>query len=286
MFERYAFRLFGDMAKELEKMFPDLKEDLKKAGIKFSSQEYIASSLFMSLISFIILLPFVSLFISIASQSFLFAYLTAILVSLGIPFMVFFIHINYPKSIVNQREKEIEKFLPFSVLYLSSIIGSGLNLNKTFKTYVEFSDDNEFRREIKKIVEDVEFYGLDIITALERAINRSPSKKLREFFYGILATLRSGGDLYSFMRDSVIEYILDYRRKLSDFSRSMMLYTQIYLLLIVLGPIFFTILTSIMSIIGGVSGAVMLHTFVIFVVLPVFSILFLYLVKKANPFFE
>lgn len=286
MFERYSFRLFGNLAKELERIFPELKEDLKKAGIKLSPQEYIANSLFMSLLSFIILLPFVSLFLAIASHSFLFSYLTSILISLGIPFVVFFLHINYPKSLIREREKEIDKFLPFSVLYLSSIVSSGLTLDKALKTYVEFSEDSEFRREVKKIVEDIEFYGLDVVSALERAVNRSPSRKFREFIYGILATLRSGGNLYEFMRDSVVEYMLDYRRKLSEFSRSMMIYTQIYLLLIVLGPVFFTILTSVIAVIGGVPNVVGLHTFVIFVMLPAFSILFLFLVRKASPFFE
>ncbi|MEM5815229.1 MAG: type II secretion system F family protein [Candidatus Aenigmatarchaeota archaeon] len=286
MLEKYAFRLFGDMAKKVEDYFPDLKDDLKKANLKISTQEYIAISFFMSFLSFFILLPFLAFFLSIASKSFLFSYLTAILIGIGIPMVVFFIHLNYPKSIVQQREKEIDKFLPFSTLYLNSILTSNLPLNKAFKIYVDFSVENEVRREFKKLVEDIEFYGLDILTALERAINRSPSRKFREFLYGILATLRSGGNLYSFLRERVQTYMLDYKRKLSEFSRSMSIYTQIYLTSIVLGTIFFTILTSLISVLGGTQNIIEMQFLMIFIFLPIVSIFFLFLVKKAEPAWE
>jgi len=286
MFEKYAFRLFGDVAKSLEKYFPDLAEDLKKSNIKLSPQEYIANSLFMSLLSFLIVLPFLALFFSLASKSFLFAYLTSILISIGLPSLVFFIHINYPKTIVQQREKDIDKALPFSTLYLGSILSSGLPLNKAIKVYTEFSEENEIRKELKKVVEDTEFYGLDIMTSLERAIKRSPSRKFREFLYGLLSVLRSAGNLYFFMKERVTEYMLDYKRKLSEFSRAMTIYIQIYLVSIVLGTIFFTVLTSLISILGGAQNILGMQFFMIFIFLPMISFLFIFLVKKAEPTWE
>ncbi|MEM4511522.1 MAG: type II secretion system F family protein [Nanopusillaceae archaeon] len=286
MLYKYAFRIFGDFAKYIEDLFPDLKDNLKKAGMKISPQEYIAYSLFISLISFLVVLPFLALFLSIASGSFLFSYLMAISISIGIPVLVFFIYINYPKTIVQQREKDLEKVLPFSVLYLSSIVSSGLPLHKAIKFFVEFSDENEFRKEMKKIVEDIEFYGLDINSSLERAINRSPSKKFKEFLYGLLATIRSGGDLYTFFKEKASEYMMDYRRRLMEFSRAMTIYIQIYLTSIVLGTIFFTVLTSIISIMGGQQNILGLQTLMIFIFLPSVSILFIFLVKKSEPTWE
>jgi len=286
MLYRYAFRLFGDFAKFLEDLFPGLRDDLKRAGIKISTQEYIASSLFISFLSFLIVLPFLALFLSIASGSFLFSYLMAISVSIGIPVLVFIIHINYPKTIVQEREKKVEKALPFSVLYLSSIISSGLPLHKAIKFFVEVGDENEFKREMTKIVEDIEFYGIDINSALERAISRSPSKKLKEFLYGLLATLRAGSDVYVFMKERAAEYMMDYRRKLLEFSRVMTIYIQIYLTSIILGTIFFTVLTSIISVMGAQPNLLGMQTLMIFVFLPAISLLFIFLIKKAEPAWE
>jgi flagellar protein FlaJ len=287
MISRYAFKLFGDLAKKIEPYFPDLRDDLKKADLKISPQEYIANALFIGLLSFVITLPFLAFFISFSSASFLFGYLTSITITTCLPIIVFFLYLNYPKSIIKDREKKIDYYLPFSTLYFSSMLSSGLPLHKVMKNFVEFSGHESVVREIKKIIDDVEFFGLDIVSALERAVNRTPSRKFREFLYGILATIRSGGNVYAFTKEKMIDYFMDYRRKLSEFSHSMTIYIQIYLVSVVLGTIFFIILTSIVSAIGGATQNILgLQLFMIFIFLPTVSILFLSLVKKAQPFWE
>jgi len=287
MISRYAFRLFGDLAKKIEPYFPDLKEELKKADLRISPQEYIANALFASLLSFIVTLPFMAFSISISTGAFLFGYLTSVTLAMGLPLAVFLIYLNYPKSIIKDREKKIDSYLPFSSLYLSSIISSGLPLHKAIKIFVEFGEHKSIVGEMKKIVHDIEFYGLDMFSALERAVNRTPSRKFREFLYGILATIRSGGNLFTFMKERTTDFFIDYRRKLSEFSHSMTIYTEIYLVAVVLGTIFFVILTSIVSALGGATQNILgLQLFMIFIFLPMVSILFLFLVKKAQPIWE
>jgi archaellum biogenesis protein FlaJ (TadC family) len=67
----------------------------------------------------------------------------------------------------------------------------------------------------------------------------------------------------------------------------MTIYTEIYLVSVVLGTIFFIILTSIVSAIGGATQNTLgLQLLMIFVFLPAVSILFLFLVKKAQPSWE
>ena len=287
MISKYAFRLFGDLAKKIEPYFPDLKEELRKVDLKISPQEYISNALFASLLSFIVTLPFIALSISISTGAFLFSYLMSITLATGLPTAVFLIYLNYPKSIIKDREKKIDAYLPFSALYLSSIVSSGLPLHKAIKMFVEFEEHRSVAEEMKKIVEDVEFYGLDILSALERAVNRTPSRKFREFLYGILATIRGGGNLFTFMKERTADFFIDYRRKLSEFSHSMTIYTEIYLVAVVLGTIFFVILTSVVSALGGATQNILgLQLFMIFVFLPMISILFLFLVKKAQPIWE
>jgi len=287
MISKYAFRLFGDLAKKIEPYFPELKEELRKADLKISPQEYIANALFASLLSFIVTLPFIALSISISIGAFLFSYLMSITLAMGLPITVFLIYLNYPKSIIKEREKKIDSYLPFSTLYFSSIVSSGLPLHKAIKMFVEFEEHGSVAEEMKKIVNDVEFYGLDILSALERAVNRTPSRKFREFLYGILATIRSGGNLFTFVKERTADFFIDYRRKLSEFSHSMTIYTEIYLVAVVLGTIFFVILTSVVSALGGATQNILgLQLFMIFVFLPMISILFLFLVKKAQPIWE
>lgn len=66
----------------------------------------------------------------------------------------------------------------------------------------------------------------------------------------------------------------------------MTIYIEIYLTTIVIGAIFFTILTSIMSGMsqsGSTSGTIVIQFFLIFFFMPLISALFILLIKTATP---
>jgi flagellar protein FlaJ len=182
------------------------------------------------------------------------------------------------------RRKKVDNFLPFATLYLSTAAGTKLTLDKIFKIFSRFSGYKEIVREIDDINNDIENFGIDIYTALERGADRSPSKKLKEVLYGVLSTLRSGGNLYTYLTDKSEALMNDYRRKLVEFSRSLTVYTEIYLTAVVLGGIFFTILTAIISGIGGAPSSIIgLQFLIVFVFIPAISWVFITLIKSATP---
>jgi len=142
----------------------------------------------------------------------------------------------------------------------------------------------EFGEEIKRIDTDVRIFGFDINTALERAIERTPSKNMKELLWGMLSTNRSGGNMSEFLEEKSKSLIAEYRRRLYEFAHSLTIYIEIYLTSIVLGAVFFVILTAIMSgLSGGFGNVLLLQTFLIFIFLPVISAVFLYLIKISSP---
>ena len=54
---------------------------------------------------------------------------------------------------------------------------------------------------------DTKLFGLDIITALERAVERSPSKNFSELLYGLLSTIRAGGDMNIYLKQKSINFM-------------------------------------------------------------------------------
>ncbi len=218
--------------------------------------------------------------------TFVFGFVTAINFSIGLGVALFIILLNYPKSLISQKRNAIEKALPFLTLNLASIAGSRLRLTDMFKIFYKFSGSGETGRQIKHINDDVDILGLDINTALERAVERSPSKNLKEILWGILSINRAGGNLDVFLREKSTNFMNDYRRKLSELSRQLSLYVEMYLTVVVLAAIFFTILTSILSGLsagGSGSGFITIQAFMIFLVVPVVSIAFMFLIKTLIP---
>lgn len=283
-FTELAFRLFGVFTESVSKYFVDVRIDLKKARIGYSLQEYLSISVMTAFIVFLLLLPILSFLFGFFIQSFLFSFVFAITLSFSTAILIFFLMLNYPKILVSKKSKEIDNSLPFSTLYLSTVSGSKLPLHKNFEIFSKFVAHGEMARQIEEINEDVRIFGLDINTALERASERSPSKNFKELLYGILSTVRSGADLSLYLKEKAGNFMSEHRRKLYEFSHSLTIYIEVYLTAIVLGAIFFTILTAIISGISGVAeNLIFLQFFLIFVFLPLVSLAFIFIIKTMTP---
>ncbi len=284
VYTKTAMRLFGGLADGALQYFPNIKTDLKKAKMKAAAQEYLSSAILTMLVIFLFELPLLSLIFAIIFQSFLFAFITSFTVSIFLSAVFFFAFVNYPKLTIKDRAKKIDNNLAFSSLYLSTIVGSKLPLHKVFEIFGKFSKYDEITDEVAGITRDIEGFGLDINTALERAIQRTPSKEFKELLWGVLSVNRSGGDVDRFLKEKSKNYLNEYRRKLYEFSHQLTMFIEIYLTVVIIGAIFFTILTSIMSGIAGSTGDIMfIQFFLIFIFLPLTSVAFIIFVKSISP---
>ncbi len=217
-------------------------------------------------------------------QEFLFAFITAFTISTALATFTFSIYLNYPKFQIDSRARSVDNDLPFAALYLATVGGSKLPLHKTFEVFAKYSGYGEISVEANEIVNDVKSFGLDINTALERQVERTPSKKFAELLWGMLSVIRAGADLSKYLKEKAASYMAEYRRKIYEFSHTLTLYMELYLTSIVLGSIFFTVLTAIIAGIGGGQGdIIMLQFFLIFMFLPIISVAFIFLIKASSP---
>ena len=283
-FQNFAFRIFREYTKHFMIFFPDLKKILKKSDMPYTTQEYLSMSMLISLIALILFIPVFSLLFTILVKDILFSILFAILSGLVASVGLFFGMIKYPLSIIKSKESNLNNSLPFALLYLATISSSKLPLFKTLNIFTKFSSYGEIKKQINNINNDTKLFGLDIITALERAVERSPSKNFSVLLYGLLSTIRAGGDMNIYLKQKSINFMNEYKRKLHEFSNTLTLFIEIYLTAIILGAIFFTILTAIISAIGGGGEDIIILQFIlIFLFMPLISIMFIYLIKSSTP---
>lgn len=285
-YSKLSFRYFSQFSEGVSEYFSDVRDNLKRAKIGLSVQEYISIAIMTAFLVFMAAFPVLSFLFGFVFKTFLFSFMSSFTLALGLTLVSFFFIMNYPNIVIGERSKKIDGVLPFAMLYLSTVASSKLPLDKAFKIFAKLSEYGEMTNEVKALNNDVEMFGLDINTALERAVDRSPSKSLKEMLWGLLSTIRSGGNVSAFLRLAAANNMAEYRRKLYDFSNQLTIYIEIYLTTIVLGGVFFTILTSIMSGLGptsGTSNVIVLQFFLIFVFMPLVSILFILLIKTATP---
>jgi len=282
--QKLSFKIFKEYSDSIVPYVPELKTELKQASMPLTVQEYISMSITLGLVVFVILLPIMSLVLGFLLSDFLFGFLLAAFLSLIVAGGTFYAALLYPKLVIQSKAKDLDDSLPFAAMYLSTISSSNLPLYKTFDVFTKFLRYGEVVKQVNAINEDIKIFGLDVATALERSIERSPSKKFREMLYGMLSTFKSGADMNIYLKEKAANFMADYRRSLYEFSHSLTVYVEIYLTSIVLGAIFFTVLTAIISgIAGGGENIIMLQFFLIFMFMPVISAAFIYMIKSATP---
>lgn len=277
-----SLMFYGNISKLMKGYFIDIKDDIHRANMNYTLEEWISNALFTSTIVFII---------SSAALSFGFAFFTspiiavfsALTLSATLSGVLFFIFYSYPATISRVRENKIKKVLPFSISYLASIANSKVSGIVLFKTISQFKEYSEVSNEARNIVRDVEVFGMPLSSAIKNQAKRTPSKEFRELLWGVNSVIVSGGDLALFLKQKSDELMNDYRRRIRKYAQDLSLFVEIYLTLIITGSIFFIVLSSIISALSGGMGTILIQTFVVFILIPALSVGFIIIIKSISP---
>ncbi len=282
---RLAYRYFGGIVeKYLSSGFKDLQIQLSKANIHITAAEYLSLAVATSTIVFVFEMPLLALIMTVvfgnALVGFIFGLFGGIFTTIGI----YFLFNIYPSIIVDERKKKIDDSLPFAVLYLATISGSGTPIVAMFKTIAKFKEYGEISKECSRIVEEVELMGSNITNALETAAKRTPSEKFKEILWGLRSTITVGGDLKAYLHEKAQSSMNDYRRRLTQFTQTLSMFIEMYITVVIVGSIFFMILTTIMGGIGGATGFItIMQVAMVLIGLPFASFAFIVLIKGMAP---
>ncbi len=288
MLNKIAFRYFGEMVKPYLKHFDPLKESLVKADIRISIHEYVSNMAFVSFTIILLGWPTFSLLLGIAFgyaqvSSVALAVTLSFTISLALGIAAFAALFYYPSMTANGRKRKIENALPFGTMYMATISSSGATPAKMFKIISDFSEFGELSKEVSRIYTDTEIFGMDIKTALQKAAERTPSEKFKDLLWGLSTIITTGGDTSGYLREKSTAYMADFRRSIKDYSEQMSLYIEMYITLIIVGSVFFLVLSAVMTAISPTSSIISLQFFVIFVFLPLVSLGFIVLSKGISP---
>ena len=280
-YSRFCYRMMGEYVIPLRKYFLDIKTDIQTAGMSFTLDEYISMAVFTAMVLFIsetaalafIFGLFFNIFVSVA---------LSLTLSFSMSVMLFFVFYSYPKTVSHSRADQIDRVLPFAVSYMSAIASGNTPPYYMFKTISRISDYGEVSKEAGSIASNMKMFGMNFSDSVKRESSRTPSKNFKEILWGINTTISSGGNVKTYLREKSDLLIDDYRRKIRKYSQDLSMLVEIYLTVIIVGSIFFIVLTSIMGGEGGLS-MIMIQSFIVFVFLPLMSLGFIMLIKLRSP---
>ena len=282
----FSYRILGKIASRWTKYFKDLSDNILKAGINASPDAYI-SFLWLSTItsfagSFIISYIY---FYFIQGFTLFHSIILAISTTVLFTLIVFIIIYAYPSIRAGMWARRIDEDLPYAVAQMNVMAIAGATPENIFRSVATTSGDavGEF---FQYIVRDIDLLGYDLVTAIRKARDRSPSKVLESFLGEIEAVITSGGDLPSFL-DSYNKELLGTKAiQAKEFSETLSTLAEVFLILVIVFPLLMIIILSIMSIIGGtVFGldASTLMWILTYVIIPAVGVVFLAFLDQIMP---
>jgi len=275
-------KFFKQFSEDLIKKgyFSPINYELRKITSPYILKSYISMMFLTTALAFLMgILLFVPLWLLFSINiSFLSLFL--------LPITAFFLMYTYPSSQRKSLEKNINQELPFVAIYLAAIATSGIEPSKIFEVLERTEDYPATRREIKKLLNYINFYGFDLVSALKTCSRNCPSEKLSQLFNGLSATITSGGELSDFLSKHADTLLFDYKLEREKYTRTVETLMNIYISVVIAAPM---ILMMVMILIGmtDAGGAITPNILTLLTIgfVAIVNVVFMIILNSKQPKF-
>lgn len=280
-YSRFCKRIFRNLFKKIN-IYDERKDHLlEKADIKMTYEEYYSMAIMTSLIAFI------GSLVATLVVYMLFPSNITLLVVFLVPSLLVLMFSSYylflPESKAKSRARKIDALLPYAVNFIATMSSAGLSPAEIFKRLSNVPLYGEIQKESRKIAKEIYLMGVDTITALKHAMERSPSRKFKDFIQGIISTIHSGSDLNIYLKNVVEKYMQDDLMERKRSLESLAVVAEIFVIAVIAMPLFLVIIISTMSLTS--SGATIPFNFIYllsFLILPLAYFGFYVLMKSVS----
>ena len=284
-----ANQWFSELSEKIinERTFQDMERDLIKANLQFTPRSYISVIFLTTCVAFlagIIIAIFFSFFsigvvlpiITRATEDFATKWWKLLLVVVVCPVLTFIIMYSYPNLEKSSTATRIEEELPFATIHMSAISGSMIDPSKIFDIIISTHEYPYMEKEFKKLINEINLYGYDLVNALRNSAYNSPSKKLSELFNGLATTINSGGYLPEFFDKRSQTLLFENRLEQEKKTKAAETFMDIYISLVIAAPMILMILLMMMKISGlGVKMSTSMITIIMVLTVTMINIVFL-----------
>ena len=196
-------------------------------------------------------------------------------------FVTYRLLLRFPGIEKKNRVIKINLTLHNAVAYMYAMRRGGAQLMAIFYALSENAPIyGEVALEFRQVVRDVDYFGLDLISAIRHLSETTPSEKLKDFLEDLLSVIESGGDMSEFLSSRVRLYQEEARFEQKQFLTILSMVAESYVTLFVAGPLFLIIIMVVMGMMGG--PAVIQLSVVIYAILPIGSLVFILLIDLIS----
>jgi flagellar protein FlaJ len=187
-----------------------------------------------------------------------------------------------PKYRGNERKRQINESLQRTVAFIYALSRSGMEVPEILRILSNNKEVyGEAAREIEVAVRDIDVFGADIITALQRLGERTPSDEFADFAENFVSVLQGGRELSRFLHEQYEYYEQEAEAQQDQFLELLATLAEAYVTAFVAGPLF---LITILVVIGFVIGNTLTFLrLIVYAVIPLATVGFLVYLDSVTP---
>jgi archaeal flagellar protein FlaJ len=271
-----AYKIFGAQGRKFAASSPEMREQILKSNLRITPEALVSLALFMTVLSVI---PVVICVVLGLVLHIIFLFLVVL-----VPPIMFVLIWNLPKASQSSRAEAIDNELPMLIGFLGVLSGGGVSPISTLKRISGMTKIfPASAKEAKRILIDIEVFGVDPITAFENAAQNMPSKPFQEFLYGYTTVLKVGGDVKNYVNNKLKETLDASTSKVRRITDSVGTLAEAYLTVTaVMGITLFSLFQLEGVIAHNNSGLSTLYIFS-YLVVPGLSGLFIFIIDGTQP---
>jgi archaeal flagellar protein FlaJ len=302
-YERFCFNLLGKRMKAKREDYAALRNDLISARFKTPFEVYLStayvsailvgllSAFVIGIVSWILQVPNLikykgevpEVLVGLSAHTLIIGTVVITIFSLlvfgGLTYLAF---ILYPGLEAGNRRRNIDATLPYAINYITSMSTAGITPAEVFRLLGGSKIYGESAVEARYIAREIDIFGRDLIDSLRLVSASTPSRRMKEFLQGTMASVASGGNITDYFRTKAEQYALENRQTQKMFLETLALVSESYVTAMVAGTLFLIILQSIMSVLNGDNNPMFLYM-VIYVMIPLGSIAFVVMISSMTP---
>jgi flagellar protein FlaJ len=173
----------------------------------------------------------------------------------------------YPGMKASNRSGPIDRNLPYITNFLTLLSSSNVPPSLIFESMAKIDSLKEVRLEFSNIIRDIEVFGNDLMSSIVENAKLTPNDTLGEILEGYVATVRTGGNPTEYLKITTEAVTKNRMGKLDMMLESLAATAEIYIMLLVAGPLLFVVLFVTLGMIGsgsiaGISMSLILYLMV------------------------
>ena len=183
-------------------------------------------------------------------------------------------------------DPQLEEELPFASMMITLMAASGITPYESFKRMRNMDILKKFKGEGEEIVRLVEVLGYDPLTAMERRAEETVSRQYADFLEGYISSVKSGGSVVNYLTSKMKGIFDVHAAKAQNAIERLETLVEAYMVLLIIVFCIYILssVTSTNSPLGdtGLPDTSAIIPPLILVVIPVFSLFFMYLANNAR----